>query len=147
MEVTPVYVGNFGDIAKAKALALSLADRGVDVMSICGSGPARGAIEAARERNLYAIGYVYDMSSLAPEHVLGSLVWDGYKGMNQLLGDVQKNAFLPAKYYAGSAREGITTFKINEALAAKLPPFAVKALQDTVIKVERGELKIPVSFD
>jgi len=146
LEVTAVYVGNFQDIAKAKALALSLADRGVDVFSICGSGPSRGAIEAARERNLYAIGYVYDMSSLAPQHVLGSLVWDGYKGMGQVIEDIQKNTFLPAKYYAGSAREGITTFKLNEALAGKLPPAAVKALKDTTARVERGELKIPVSF-
>ncbi|HVL36812.1 MAG TPA: BMP family protein [Burkholderiales bacterium] len=147
LEVSAVYVGTFADIAKAKALALSLADRGVDVFSICGSGPARGAIEAARERNLYAIGYVYDMSSLAPQHVLGSLVWDGYKGIGQLIDDIQKGSFLPAKYYPGSAREGITTFRLNEALVAKLPPAAVKALKDTTARVERGELKIPVSFD
>ncbi len=146
LEVSPVYVGNFQDIAKAKALALSLADRGVDVFSICGSGPARGAIEAARERNLYAVGYVYDMSSLAPKHVLGSLVWDGYKGMGQLVDDIQKNAFLPAKYYSGSAQEGITLFKLNDGLVGSLPPAAVKALNDTTARVAKGELKIPVSF-
>lgn len=146
LEITPVYVGNFSDIAKAKALALSLADRGVDVFSICGSGPARGAIEAARERNLYAVGYVYDMSSLAPANVLGSLVWDGYKGMGQLVDDIQKNAFLPAKYYAGSAQEGITVFKLNEGLVGSLPAAAVKALQESTTRVEKGELKIPVSF-
>ncbi len=147
LEVTPVYVGNFQDIAKAKALALSLADRGVDVFSICGSGPARGAIEAARERNLYAVGYVYDMSSLAPKNVLGSLVWDGYKGMGQLVDDIQKNAFLPAKYYSGSAKEGITTFKLNDGLVGALPPAAVKALNDSTARVAKGELKIPVSFE
>lgn len=147
LEVNAVYVGSFSDIAKAKGIALSLADRGVDVFSICGSGPSRGAIEAARERNLYAIGYVYDMSSLAPQHVLGSLVWDGYKGAGQLIEDIQKGTFLPAKYYAGSAREGITTFKLNDALVAKLPPAAVKALNDTTARVQKGELKIPVSFD
>jgi basic membrane lipoprotein Med (substrate-binding protein (PBP1-ABC) superfamily) len=147
LEVTPVYVGSFVDIAKAKALALSLADRGVDVFSICGAGPARGAIEAARERNLYAVGYVYDMSSLAPQNVLGSLVWDGYKGMGQVVDDIQKNAFLPAKYYAGSAREGITTFKLNEAIVGSLPASAVKALNDSTARVAKGELKIPVSFE
>jgi hypothetical protein len=30
---------------------------------------------------------------------------------------------------------------------AKLPPTAVKALKDTTTRVERGELKIPISFD
>jgi basic membrane protein A len=135
------------DIAKAKALALSLADRGVDVISTCGGGPARGVIDAARERKIWAVGYTYDMSSLAPDNVLGSLVWDGYKGMGQLLDDIRANKFLPAKYYAGSAKEGITTFKFNEKVIPLLPPPAVKTLQDSMVKLERGDLKIPISFD
>jgi basic membrane protein A len=147
LEVTPVYVGSFVDVAKSKALALSLADRGVDVFSICGAAQARGAIEAARERNLYAVGYVYDMSSLAPKNVLGSLVWDGYKGMGQLVDDIQKNAFLPARYYPGSAKEGITVFKLNEGIVGSLPGSAVKALNDSAARVAKGELKIPVSFE
>jgi basic membrane protein A len=146
-EVASVYVGSFTDIAKAKALALSLADRGVDVISTCGGGPARGVIDAARERKIWAVGYTYDMSSLAPDNVLGSLVWDGYKGMGQLLDDIRANKFLPAKYYAGSAKEGITTFKFNEKVIPLLPPPAVKTLQDSMVKLERGDLKIPISFD
>lgn len=147
LEVMSVYVGNFSDISKAKSLALSLADRGADIFSICGSGPARGTIEAARERGLYAIGYVYDMSSLAPDHVIGSLVWNGYKGMSQLLDDIREGDFIPAKYYPGSAQEGITTFKLNEAVVEKLPEEAVVALEETIAKVESGELEIPVSFE
>lgn len=147
LDVMKVYVGNFNDISKAKSLALSLADRGADIFSICGSGPARGTIEAARERGLYAIGYVYDMSSLAPEHVIGSLVWDGYKGMSQLLDDIREGDFLPAKYYPGSAQEGITTFKLNDAVVGQLPDKATAALEETIAKVESGELEIPVSFE
>jgi basic membrane lipoprotein Med (substrate-binding protein (PBP1-ABC) superfamily) len=147
LEITPVYVGDFADIAKAKALALSLADRGADIFSICGSGPARGAIEAARERGLFAIGYVYDMSPLAPDNVLGSLVWDGYKGMSQLIEDIRNGTFLPAKYYPGTAAEGITTFSLNAHIVDRLPAAAVAALEEATAQVLRGERQIPISFD
>lgn len=143
----PVYVGNFVDIAKAKALALSLVDRGVDVISICGSGPARGTIEAARERGVWAIGYVYDMSPLAPKNVLGSLFWDGYKGIGELLDDLQKGTFRPAKYYSGKAKQGITTFKINNEILSTLPPAAVRTLRAYITRIERGTFDIPISFD
>jgi basic membrane lipoprotein Med (substrate-binding protein (PBP1-ABC) superfamily) len=146
IEMTSVYVGSFTDIAKAKTLALSLMDRGVDVVSTCGGGPARGTIEAARERRTWAVGYTSDMSPLAPDNVLGSLVWDGYKGMGQVLDDVRANRFLPAKYYAGSAREGITTFRFNDRVVPLLPPAAVRTLQESMAKLERGELRIPISF-
>jgi simple sugar transport system substrate-binding protein/basic membrane protein A len=147
IEVTPVYVGNFVDIAKAKALALSLADRGADVFSICGSGPARGTIEAARERGVWAIGYVYNMSPLAPKSVLGSLFWDGYKGIGELLDDLEKGTFRPAKYYAGKAKQGITTFKVNEQVLPTLPPVAVRSLKAFIARLERGTFDIPISFD
>ncbi len=145
-EVAAVYVGSFTDIAKAKTLALSLMDRGVDVVSTCGGAPARGTIDAARERKTWAVGYTYDMSSLAPDNVLGSLVWDGYKGMGQVLDDIRANKFLPAKYYAGSAREGITTFRFNERVVPLLPEPAARVLRDSMAELERGELKIPISF-
>ncbi|MDR7520523.1 MAG: BMP family protein [Armatimonadota bacterium] len=147
LEISPVYVGNFVDIAKAKALALSLIDRGADVFSICGSGPARGTIEAARERGVWAVGYVYDMSPLAPKNVLGSLFWDSYKGIGELLDDLQKGTFRPAKYYAGKAKQGITTFKVNDEVLATLPPSAVRTLKAYITRIERGTFDIPISFD
>lgn len=147
IEMLDAYVGNFTDIANAKSLTLSLADRRADIFSICGSGPARGAIEAARERGLYAIGYVYDMSSLAPDNVIGSLVWDGYRGISQLIKDIRANTFLPAKYYPGSAAEGVTEFRLNKQVVSKLPQAAVKALEEVTAKVRKGEIVIPVSFN
>jgi simple sugar transport system substrate-binding protein/basic membrane protein A len=146
LEVLQVYVGDFNDVAKAKALALSLHDRGADVFSICGNGPARGTIEAARERGVWGVGYVYDMASLAPKNVLGSLFWDSYKGIGQLLDDIRANTFLPAKYYSGKAKEGITTFKLNEEVVPLLPPAAVQGLKASITKLEKGELQIPISF-
>jgi len=146
LEPVPVYVGSFVDIAKAKALALSLADRGVDVMATCGNGPARGTIEAARERNVWVIGYVYDMTSLAPDHVLGSLVWDGYRGMRQLIDDVARGTFLPGKYYAATSREAITSFQLNAVAVPALPLGAVGTLERSRQELREGTLRIPISF-
>lgn len=147
IEVSPVYVGNFIDIVRAKALALTLADRGVDVISVCGSGPSRGVIEAVRERGIWAIGYVWDQTPLAPNNVLGSIIWDGYKGIGQLLTDMEQGRFRPAKYYSGKTKDGITTFKINSQVEAKLPRTAAFSLKLFIGKIERGEFDIPISFD
>jgi len=146
VDVTPAYVGTFLDIGKAKALSLSLSDRGVDVICTCGNGPARGAIEAMRERGGWAIGYVYDMTRLAPSNVLGSLVWDGYAGMLQLVEDLAHNAFLPARYYAGSAKDGVTAFKLNDTSRPLLPRAAIQAYEESAARLKSGELNIPVSF-
>jgi basic membrane protein A len=144
-DVTPVYVGSFLDIGKAKALALSLNDRGVDVIIACGNGPARGAIEAMRERRGWAIGYVHDMTPLAPGTVLGSLVWDGYAAMREIVTDLEAGA-PPGRYYAGSARDGVTGFKLNDGVLPALPPPAVRAHEELRARVRSGELSIPVSF-
>lgn len=147
LEVHSVYVGDFNDVSKAKGLAISLIDRGADVLSICGNGPARGTIGAAQERDVYAIGYVYDMSSLAPDHVLGSLFWDGGLGMEQLLDDIAGGQFRPAKYYPGKAAEGITTFKLNSQVADALPAEAVTELESAVNQLTAGELELNISFE
>jgi basic membrane protein A len=145
VDLTPVYVGTFLDIGKAKALALSLNDRGIDVVAACGNGPARGAIEAMRERKGWAIGYIHDMAPLAPQTVLGSLVWDGYAAMRQIVSDLEAGA--PAgRYYPGSAREGVTGFKLNESIVPALPPAAVRALEESRARIRSGALSIPISF-
>lgn len=145
VDITSAYVGTFLDIGKAKALALSLNDRGVDVIAACGNGPARGAIEAMRERHAWAIGYIHDMAPLAPSHVLGSLVWDGYAAMRLLVGDLEAGA-PPGRYYAGSARDGITGFKLNESIVPVLPRAAARAHEESLARLRSGELRIPISF-
>lgn len=143
----PVYVGNFVDIARAKALALSIMDRRADVVTTCGSGPSRGSIEAARERGGWATGHAFDMAPLSPKHVLGSTYWDSYRGIGQILTDMERGTFAPARHYPGTAGEGITTFKLNEEVTKTIPPTAVRALKALLAQLERGTLKITPNFD
>lgn len=73
-EVKDIYTGAFDSPAKGKEAALTLYGQGVDVIYSAAGACGIGAIEAAKEKNLYAIGVDSDQNSLAPQHVISSMM-------------------------------------------------------------------------
>ncbi len=67
------YTGCFDDAAKGEAAALALMDQGVDVIFHASGECGIGVIEAAAEREVWAIGVDKDQSEIAPETVLCSM--------------------------------------------------------------------------
>lgn len=66
------YAGDFNDVPKGKAIANQYYADGCDIIySACGN-TGNGAIEAAKEKGLWAIGVDKDQNYLAPENVLTS---------------------------------------------------------------------------
>lgn len=74
IEILSVMVGTFDDPAKGKESALAQIEQGVDVIMQCADSTGLGAIEAAKEKGVYIIGYGSDQNDLAPELMLSSLV-------------------------------------------------------------------------
>jgi basic membrane lipoprotein Med (substrate-binding protein (PBP1-ABC) superfamily) len=66
------FIGSFFDPPKAKEAALAQIEAGVDVIY----AERFGVIEAAKEKGAIAIGNMSDQSSLSPETVVTSVVWD-----------------------------------------------------------------------
>lgn len=145
--VEAVYTGSFDDIAKGKATAATLADRGVDYFIANGDGPARGSIEAAREKGVYATGFMMDMSPLAPEAVLTSMWWDGEKALRQAVDDIIAGTFRPAKYYHGGTVGGVYVPFINPALAEKVPAEVMEKMQAKLAEIESGAFEVPFIVD
>jgi branched-chain amino acid transport system substrate-binding protein len=71
-EIIVSYVGSWTNPKRGKELALELYDNGAEVVFGAAGASGVGVIEAAEERNLYAIGADTDQRCLAPDNVLVS---------------------------------------------------------------------------
>lgn len=137
------YVGDWIDVARAKEAAAAAADDGADVFAACGEGPVLGQIELAQERGLLATGYVGDMSSLAPDTVLASMVWDTAELLRPMIEDVQAGSFAPAKYYSvGVAEDGLLVL-INPELADRISDEAMELLETRTAEIKDGSFEVP----
>jgi basic membrane protein A and related proteins len=83
------FIGSFFDPPKAKEAALAQIEQGVDVIY----AERFGVIEAAKEKNIVAIGNMSDQSSLSPDHVVTSVVWDMWPTVKQVVSLVKAGVF------------------------------------------------------
>jgi basic membrane protein A len=74
VEVSVVWSNTWFDPTVERQAAVSLLDKGVDVLAAYQDSPA--SIQAAGERNVWGIGNDSDMGKYAPETYLTNPVWD-----------------------------------------------------------------------
>lgn len=137
------YTGDWIDVAVAKEAASAAAADGADVFGACGEGPVLGQIELARENDLLATGYVGDMSELAPENVLASMVWDTAELLRPMIADINAGSFTPAKEYrVGVADLGLVV-AINDGLADRIPTEAMELYETRLQEIIDGSFEVP----
>ena len=83
------FSGSFFDPPKAKEAAIAQIEAGVDVLY----AERFGVIEAAQERGVVAIGNMSDQSSLGPDTVVTSVVWDMWPTVKQGVSLVKAGVF------------------------------------------------------
>jgi basic membrane protein A len=76
VETLITYIGTFEDAAKAKEASLAQIDAGADVLYHIVDNAGIGMFEAVKEKDVYAVGFAMDQSSLAPDNVLTSQIMD-----------------------------------------------------------------------
>jgi basic membrane protein A len=137
------YVGDWVDVAKSKEAATAQADQKADVFMSCGEGPALGSIALAKDRNLAASGYVGDMSSLAPQNVFASVVWDLHTLWGQMVADVQNNSFQPGKFYQVSVKDNGLHVAINPQFHQPIPADVKSKFDQTLEAIKSGAFTVP----
>ncbi|SHH27652.1 BMP family lipoprotein [Desulfosporosinus lacus] len=109
---------SFNDPAKAKSIALTMYNQGVDVIYHAAGGSGSGLFEAAKEANKYAIGCNSDQDYMAEKLVLTSMmkrvdvaVYDSIKGT------VDKNFKAGTNTYGvANSGIGVTEMKFTKDL-------------------------------
>ncbi len=75
-ELLVVYIGTFDDPAKGKEAALAQISAGADVIYHIADSAGLGAIQAAQEKGVSAIGWGIDQNAIAPKTVIATEIVD-----------------------------------------------------------------------
>ena len=137
-DVITAFLGTFNDVIKGKEAALSQISQGADVLAHNAGWGALGMFEAAKEKNVMAIGYPSDQNSLAIQNVVSSI-------------DLKFDELLPQtveKYINGELEPG-TEVKTIANGGIKLAPFygmisaeQKQKIENLISKIKSGEITI-----
>jgi simple sugar transport system substrate-binding protein/basic membrane protein A len=141
-ELTFTAAGDWYDAAKAKEAGLAQAETGVDFWVTCGEGPTLGSFEAAKEAGGFTTGYVGDMTGSGPDVVLTNIIWNLEPMFEDMLKQTLDGTF-NAPYYRYGVTENALDVTVNPNLADKIPPEALKQVEEAKAKIKSGELEVP----
>ncbi|MGI9861760.1 BMP family protein [Moorella naiadis] len=125
VETFGTLIGSWDDVAKAKETALAFIQQGADVVLGDANQAGLGVIEAAKSKNVYAIGFSGDQSNVAPDNVPASSKYDFSVAIKYIIKEINDGKFEP-KHYVLATKEGATGIIWNEKLKNKISPEAVQ---------------------
>ncbi|NPV77425.1 MAG: BMP family protein [Anaerolineae bacterium] len=136
------WIGNFVDMKAGKEAALSQIEAGADIVWGNGDGQNIGVLQAAEEKNVYAIGAVTDQYNVAPKVVLTSVDWGFLYGMPLVVKDIVDGKF-EGKVYDISLAQGADLSPYHDN-ADKIPDDVKKLIEEKRKAIIDGTLKIPI---
>ena len=140
-KVQAQYANSFTDQAKGKAIANQMYGQGADIIFIAGGDVGTGAIEAAKEKNKYAIGVDRDQSDLAPKNVLTSAI----KRVDVGVYETVKN-LVDGNFEGGTTTVyGLDQDAIGIAPTTKnlVPKDILDYVNEEIEKLKKGGIKVP----
>ena len=141
VKVLHSYVGHWADPSKGKELTIAMFEQGADIVWGAAGRSGLGVINAAKEKNRYAIGADADQGYLAPENVLTN----GMKYVNNTveiaIGKVVGDTFAGGVYQLGVKENALG---YSQSL---LPKDILAKLEQVKKKLIAGEIKIPGTIE
>lgn len=126
------FIGSWFDPPKAKETAFAQVDAGADVLY----AERFGVSDAAKERNVLAIGNVIDTQAEYPQTVVASALWHFEPTLDKAIAEVKAGTFKAADY-------GVYSFMKNGGCSlAPLGTFEGKVPADVMAKVAEKEKAI-----
>ena len=149
VEVQVQYAGTYDDPAKGKELALALYDAGCDVVFQVASLTGEGVFEAAKERNLLAIGVDSDQKYIDPEHIACSMIKKVGESIETAINDLIDNgSWQGGQIWVADMSTGLVdvgygddtmTQQVSDELKAE-----VESIKQQIIS---GEIEVPTAFN
>ncbi len=139
-EVIVSWVGNWVDLAKHREVTLLQARKGADVFfTVTGPG-TMGVFEAVESAKGLVIGYAADWYDDAPKAVMTSVLVDVRKMYKEMA-----DAFVAKTLQRQITKIDAGYFKLAD-FRGKLPAAVEKDIQETIAKVQKGQITIPVKM-
>jgi len=129
VKVSVVWTNTWYDPTTERQAAISLLDKGADVLMAYQDSPA--TLQAAAERGAFAGGNDSDMSKYAPDHYLTNAVWNWGPYYVKAVKSVMDGTW-KSEQYSGDMADGMV----------ELAPFGSKIPEDVKTLVEAAKAKI-----
>ncbi|HVP57553.1 MAG TPA: BMP family ABC transporter substrate-binding protein [bacterium] len=144
-EVLVAYAGSgpeaFHDPVKGKSLALNQFDRGADVIFQAAGSTGNGVIDAAKERNLFAIGVDANQNYMAPGHVLTSMVKHVDVAVFQIIKDVVDGKSIGGPHVYGPEVDGVG-YALDDYNRSLIPPDVLAKVEAIKRDIVAGKIKV-----
>ena len=137
IEVQTAWTNSFVDTQLAQEAAKAKIDNDVDVIKHCANACGNGAMTAAVEAGIWCQGDSYDQSSLAPDNILDSAIYNLDVVIDTALGSVADGSFEGDVYNLGMA-DGAVEVLLSDNLSDDVKATA----QDAIDKIISGELEV-----
>ncbi|AFM42054.1 putative ABC-type transport system, periplasmic component/surface lipoprotein [Desulfosporosinus acidiphilus SJ4] len=132
------YTNKFDDPALGKQTALSQIANGADIVFPVAGGTGTGVIDAAKQKNVYAIGVDADQNYMAPETVMTSAL----KGMDTATYDIIKDT-MDGKFKSGDVYFDLSNNGVGFATPIKaVPKDVVDKVNDVAQQIKDGKIKV-----
>ncbi|MGN7762649.1 BMP family ABC transporter substrate-binding protein [Paenibacillus sp. 22594] len=136
IKVDVVWTNTWYDPATERQAAISLLDKGADVLLAYQDSPA--TLQAAAERGAFAGGNDSDMGKYAPDNYLTNPVWNWgpyyVKAVQSVMDGTWKN-----EQYSGDMADGMIDIA---PFGSKVPDDVKKLVEDAKAKIISGELDV-----
>ena len=137
IEVQSAWTNSFVDTQLAQEAARAMIDDGVDVIKHCANACGNGAMAAAVEADIWCQGDSYDQSSLAPENILDSALYNLDVVLDIALGKVVDGSF------AGEVVNlGMDSGAVAVLFSDNLPEDVKAAAEELIGQIESGEVEV-----
>jgi basic membrane protein A len=142
VKILSQYAESFSDAAKGKAIATQMYQGGADIVYHAAGGVGAGVIEAAKEKNKFAIGVDRDQNYLAPDNVITSAMKRVDNGVYNVVKGIKDGTLKGGTTVAyGLAEGGVDIAPTSNKLVPQAILDEVAKLKAAVIA---GTITVPV---
>ncbi len=142
VEVLHTFIGSWYDPPKAKEAAIAQVEKGADVLSSQGVG----VIDAAIEKNVWAIGAMTDQNFMGPDVVLTSVMWDLYPCVKIIVQEVLDGTWTN-DYRAYGVDAGAVYFSDFHGHDSAVPAEVMDAVNAKLEAIKSGEFVVEHNTD
>ncbi|WP_309086487.1 BMP family protein [Chelativorans sp.] len=136
------FIGSWFDPPKAKETAFAQIDAGADIMY----AERFGVSDAAKERNVLAIGNVIDTQADYPETVVVSALWHFEPTLDHAIAEVKAGTFKAADYGVYSfMKEGGCSVSPLGSFEGKVPEEAMKLVAEREAAIKAGSFTVEIN--
>jgi basic membrane protein A len=128
------------DVAKGKEMAMAMIEKGADVISCNANQVGLGVIDAAKNKNIKAIGYISDQNKVAPDTVIVSSIQSVNFMVMNIVSKKVNNDVKPAVYLSGY-NDGAIYLSDWHGNDKNLPAGAMDKINEILKGIKDGSLK------